>query len=677
MGFITGEAQMMPDSAHWSIQLEDVVVTAQYAPTDLRSAIHPVRTLDKSVISRRFAPSLDKALAFDAGIRIRQDMLLGSAISLMGQDGQSIKILMDGVPIIGRMNGNIDLGQIPLHQIERIEIVEGPLSVQYGTDALGGVINIITRPAPLRKIETSLRTSYESLGESRADVSASAWFTHSLMARIEGGYFRFDGFAVDTTRDMLWNPKTQWYLGGALQYQLNNRQRLQYRYQYMDEVIDNLGIIRRPQFKPYAFDDYYYTTRSDHTLRWQGAWKDSRILSEVMVAANHWDRIKESRRTDIEQDSFILMPEQQDTNGLQAYHLRATVGTQLSGSWNGMLGTEIRRDIAEGSRITDPLSDDPGKSTIDDYAFFGSVKKHMTKGMFIEGGLRWSHNTRFSAPVVPSLHIKYDINNEWTTRASYARGFRAPNAKELYFVFLDVNHHILGNPDLIPEDSDNFQVALQWDKKNPYWTAHVRVTGFYNDVRNRIDLYEYYEKDGVKVPAQGDTVTLQFAYFNYDRLRQHGGQLQVKGGWKNFQLQSGVLVNGYHEPLHASETIVPRVTYVREYSWDASYRVPRMGTTFSLMGRYYDRLLSFYPEKVGDQTVMRYREQKGFSLMDFQVFQPLWKEKIKIHAGIRNLLNVQRTGVLDTGASLQHNSGTGNLPISPGRTWVIGLEWRG
>jgi outer membrane receptor for ferrienterochelin and colicin len=119
------------------------------------------------------------------------------------------------------------------------------------------------------------------------------------------------------------------------------------------------------------------------------------------------------------------------------------------------------------------------------------------------------------------------------------------------------------------------------------------------------------------------------------------------------------------------------VTYVREYGWDISYQMPKYLTTFSFMGRHYDRLVTYYPEPENGETVIRQRIQDGFSLMDLQVSQPLLKSRIRLHGGVRNLLDAQRTGVLDNGASLQHNSGSGEMPISPGRTWFVGLEWRG
>lgn len=671
------QAQQVPDSLVWAIDLSNVVVTAQYAPTDQRQAIHPIKVLDQALISRRFSATLDKVLGYDAGIRIRQDMILGSALSLQGQDGQRVKILLDGVPVIGRMNGNVDLNHLPLHNIERIEIVEGPLSVQYGTDALGGVINIITRSSQLKRWESSLRSSYESLGEYRLDGSLGAWITPKWLVQVEGGMLDFKGFGNLDERDLLWNPKTQNRLGVSTRYKPNARHDLRYRYHQFDEEIENLGILRRPQFKPYAFDDYYYTSRFEHSLNWKANWFEEQLYTELILADNAWDRVKKRQRTDLENGEFLLIAGEQDTNRIEALHLRATAASAIKNSLNGMIGTELRREIARGSRVVDPNESERGYSHIDDYAIFGSLRYQPIKRLHGEFGMRWAHNSRFHTPLVPSVHLKSAINEHWTGRASWARGFRAPTSRELYFEFVDANHIIFGNDDLRPETSDNFQASLDWEQKSENRLLRFRVMGFYNDVRDQIGIYEFYEKDGERIPAQGDTITLQFAHFNLDQFRNHGVQSQANFHWKGWQLQGSLLVNGIHENESDRDQSIPDVTYVREYGWDISYQVPKTLTTFSFMGRHYDRLVTYYPEPDNGETVIRQRIQDGFSLMDLQVSQPFLKSRIRLHGGVRNLLDAQRTGVLDNGASLQHNSGTGEMPISPGRTWFVGLEWRG
>jgi len=96
-------------------------------------------------------------------IRIGQDNILGSSMSINGLSGQNVKVMVDGVPVIGRLEGNIDLSQINMNNVSKIEIIEGPMSTIYGTDALGGVVNIITQDPVSDGMQFDANGYYESV----------------------------------------------------------------------------------------------------------------------------------------------------------------------------------------------------------------------------------------------------------------------------------------------------------------------------------------------------------------------------------------------------------------------------------------------------------------------------------------------------------------------------------
>ena len=125
--------------------LQELVVTGNYKPIGLDKCVIPTRNIIVEKLASLGVQNVGDVLKFQANFRIQQDPILGTGISLQGISGENIKILIDGVPVIGRQNGGIDLTQLNLLNVERIEIVEGPLSVQYGTNALAGTINIITK----------------------------------------------------------------------------------------------------------------------------------------------------------------------------------------------------------------------------------------------------------------------------------------------------------------------------------------------------------------------------------------------------------------------------------------------------------------------------------------------------------------------------------------------------
>ena len=143
--------------------LPEVVVTGQLSETLAQDAIHKIRIIGKKELNSGLFLDVASVLSKELNIRVSEDNFLGSSISIQGISGQNVKILIDDIPVIGRLNGSIDLSQISLSNVERIEIVEGPLSTVYGTDALAGTINIITKEqTESKKIFT---TYYETIGK--------------------------------------------------------------------------------------------------------------------------------------------------------------------------------------------------------------------------------------------------------------------------------------------------------------------------------------------------------------------------------------------------------------------------------------------------------------------------------------------------------------------------------
>ena len=148
-------------------KIPEVVVTGQLTDKSSEETVHKIRVITGKKLKSGLFKDLGQVLEKELNIRLSQDNILGSSISLQGMSGQNVKILIDDIPIIGRLNGNIDLSQISLNNIDRIEIVEGTLSTLYGTDALAGTINLITNKEP--SFNRSFNTYYETVGKYNFD----------------------------------------------------------------------------------------------------------------------------------------------------------------------------------------------------------------------------------------------------------------------------------------------------------------------------------------------------------------------------------------------------------------------------------------------------------------------------------------------------------------------------
>ena len=127
------------------VGLEEVVVTGQFEPRKADQSIYKIDVINSKTLTERGVTNLAEALSNETGIRLSVDPSTGTSIEMQGMGGENVKYLIDGIPIVGRVNGDIDLAQLNMENVDHIEIVQGPMSVVYGTSALAGVINIITK----------------------------------------------------------------------------------------------------------------------------------------------------------------------------------------------------------------------------------------------------------------------------------------------------------------------------------------------------------------------------------------------------------------------------------------------------------------------------------------------------------------------------------------------------
>lgn len=654
------------DSISMYLDFEEVVVTAQYAPTSSKNALQNIRSISRERIERQGATNLEQLLQQDLGIRIQQDLVLGSSMSLLGLGGENVKIMIDGVPVIGRLDGNIDLSQINLNNIERVEIVEGPMAVSYGTDALAGVINLITKKSQLNDYELSLTQQLETRGESNSMVDAGIRFHDHWLLRINGGRDEFQGFDSADERSSLWNPKKQWYTDVSLRRNLGEDHQLRYQFSFFDEEVKNLGEIRRPQFNPYAFDDDYLTRRISHTLAHEGT-IGKNFYWQTVTAFNDFKREVNSYRLDFEPAAQSLIGG--DTTIFTGYMLRSVMASKFRESAvNFKLGIDLQYEVGTGARLINPSTDSPGKIGIGDYALFGSLRYQPITSLMLEGGLRATRNTRYDAPLIPSVHLKYNITTDLALRASYGKGFRSPSLKELFLSFIDINHFIIGNSDLIAEQSDNVQLNLNWKKKIRDHRLSLRLNFFHNRIKNQILLFPFIEQDGILNPVGSDQSST-FAYFNMEEGKNKGAELKIGYQYKRFSIEGGLLKIGYFNPLSETISSIDPFTYSTEMNGKLTYRVPFSDTDVSFFVRYNDRFISYYPETVDDHIVARQRVQDGFTMLDASISQSFFKKRLSISAGVRNLLDVQQVNV-SGGTSGAHTAGN-NVPVGPGRSFFV------
>ncbi len=641
------------------VPLGDIVITAQYAPSSADSAVHKIKIIDKKKLEALGAVNLRDALTNETNIRIAQDNVLGSSASVQGLSGQNLKILIDGVPVIGRLGGNIDLTQINVNNIERIEIIEGPLSVEYGTNALAGTINLITKKKLKEKIQLDLSSYYETVGQYNVDMAIRAQIK-KLTITASGGRNYFDGwnpsdpvidnvrnYKADSSRHNLWKPKEQTF--GRLGLFLNYKDwETNLSSDLLREQVNNKGLPRAP-YNETAFDDYYLTQRLSNTLNIRRSIKEQAAIN-VIFAWNYYERHKNTYFTDLTTLNKNLSTNASDQD-TATYHLLMSRGTFSTTKKNAKLnfnvGYDINVETGTGGRIKDQ------EQTIGDYAGFISAEYEIIDQLILRPGIRYSYNTSYKTPVTPSFHLKRDWKS-YQIRGSYSRGFRAPSIKDLYFDFVDINHNITGNPNLIAESSNNFSASIKksWRKKKRRY--EWSVDGFYNQVTNLITL------------AQNEDSA--YTYINLENYRTFGAVLGVECTIKPFKISAATSLIARYNALSENLSVDP-YSYSPEYRGSIGYEIKKAKLNITLFYKYSGKVIAYY---IGEEEKVEQSLIGDFHNMDLTVSKGFLNNTILWTIGGKNLFNV--TSIAARGETGIHGSGASTAPMSWGRTAFTSLK---
>lgn len=647
-----------------ALELDQAVVTGQYKPGTADRAVHRLRVIDAKRMERMAAESLGDVLRQELNIRLEQDNILGTSMQMQGLGGENVKILVDGVPMIGRQNGNLDLAQIDLSGIERIEVVEGPLSVSYGTNALAGTINLITRKQSRSSSTLNANAYAEHVGRLNLAATAGRRFGRNDLLltvgrnffggwdpRQGGALYDFGPQLADTNRFQQWKPREQYSARLNYRFALNDRWALGYKGEGMQDRITNRGTPRAP-YGETAFDEQYLTERLDNALFTEGQWGRGNRLNGL-VAHNRYRRMRNTWLRDLTtlDEQLVSTEGMQDTSRFTLTNARIVFSSAPDSSKLAYeIGTDLNHETGSGERIGDGSGE-----TIGDHAVFASLEWKALARLTVRPGARYAHNTRYGAPLIPSLNVRWQLDSAITLRASYAQGFRAPSLKELYFFFVDVNHDIVGNEDLEAERSNSFNLGLSYRKDLDRGVLTADVAAFYNSISDLITLSQI--------------SATQYSYVNIGNYRTVGGSAGL--GWDNghWLVNIGGAVTGRHDDLGETSgsdawlyTPELRGTLTREWrrhGWSASVFAKYQGE----LGNY----VSLSETEVGRSTLDPY------VMADATVSKALWKKRLRIGMGCKNITNVTNIGSSVVAGGV-HSGGGGQVPMAIGRTWFLRLD---
>ncbi|HUF50148.1 MAG TPA: TonB-dependent receptor [Longimicrobiales bacterium] len=437
-------------------------------------ATRSVDILTRAEIEALPARTIAAVLARGLGVDLQARSPAQADVSIRGSSFEQVLVLVDGVPVNDDQTGHFHLDTaVPLDAIERIEILRGPAAALYGSAAIGGVINIVTRRgAP----ELSARVQGGSHGSYAGGVELATARLRGPAARLSVEHDRSDGHRAGVDHEI-----TQARIaldvpvqGGTL--------RADAGYALRDFGADGF-------YAPYAsYEETRAATASVSYQRGLGG-----ISVQPRVSLREHD------------DDFILVR----TNPALYRNLHTT--RQLAGevvartSFNEMLvaiGAEVVRSDID-SRSANPGRQALGNRTEDRVALFGEVGAGAVASGLVTAGVRLDHHSTFGTFLSPSLAASYRLNSHLRLRGAGGTGFRVPNWTERYYE----DPANIGNPDL---EAERFWTAELGLMVTPSAAVRVDVAAF---VRQADDLIDWGRPDGAAPTAVWRTMNVESATF--------------------------------------------------------------------------------------------------------------------------------------------------------------------
>lgn len=624
--------------------LNEVVVTGLTHPARQKDALSAYKVIPRSQIEAQAAVTLDEVMKNQLNTSITNDNVLGANMRMQGLGGDKVKILIDGIPVNGREGGNINLSQINMNNVERIEMIQGPMSVVYGTDALGGVINVITRQSS-KDFEFNAGTLYESIGKYNADFMLSKSIKTRHQLSVGGGrnffagwkpiseYKTYFGDTIFSSRKMLFKPKQQYIGNLSYVYRAPSGFTAKLGSDYMNEKVTDKGNLE--QWYPteaFAIDQYYRTTRSHNRLSLSGKLGSGSWQSQNGYSVYYRTRTSYKKDMVSMSESLRMSTGAQDTSTFADVFLRGAYMNTIQ-KLEYTIGYDINLQNATSLKITGKQKD------LQDYAGYTTLTYELIDDRLkVGGGLRAALNSSYSTPLIPSFNILYTPKDNIQVRASYAKGYRAPSLKENYLSFQDDNHYIIGNENLRPETGEHLQISASmqaYEKDDDY--LQIILSGYYNNVYDGIVLAPIDPED---------STSINYTYANLTHQTNTIGTIQVDGQRGDLHYQVGY---SYTYTFIDSAFGASEVNTILQYSWR------KVGLNFNLFNKYTSAQPFLQSNIDGSAEYNGY--QKGFYIADFSVQKKLLNNDIQITAGIKNILDVQQPTVSGRVASGAHGSG--------------------
>ena len=465
-----------------SYNLNPVVVTGSGHHQRLKSTATPVHVLSSQEIREQGISTFDGALTRMMPQVSMAPSSMGTFLRLNGLGNKYILILINGQKLNGDISNNVDLNRINMSRVKRIEVLDGAASSLYGSDAIAGVINIITDQPTQQLVSVTSDTRVSGHGvltESvNLDIYTKGFGSYTSFTHDQADSYRTNDLEYlkdsDTETQQSIAPLFTGYrsniFGQKFTYAPNQRLALNAGLDYSYKITD----------RPETRNDM--TGGLDYEMRYKGfRWNLGGIYKfsgKNSLQANFTvDRFRYGKEYDVATKDYAVGDYvQSKKQRMMDGELKAILG--LTSNSTTIFGADWRKDYLDAT-----------SGNINEHVYtlaaYAQHEMRLLKDLTATLGLRFTHHQTFNNHLTPKVTLMYAPGN-FRFRATYSAGFRAPGLDELYYHYFSVNRGkpqiSFGNQDLKPEKSHYFSLNAEYRTQ----VIAVSVTGYLNRINDMV-----------------------------------------------------------------------------------------------------------------------------------------------------------------------------------------------
>jgi len=611
------------------VKVKEVVITATKTEQELEDVPASVTVITKQEIEAKGAKKLRDIINFAVGVYKQRFMVReDSEVSIRGFKPEQTLILIDGKRFTGEVSHAYEIDRLTLENVERIEIVRGPVSALYGTDALGGVINIITKPS--EKFSFEFTPEYGFFGGVKGEQ-------RSYSARLDTGKIGNFGFTLSGSlinRNPLINQNGAYTVGDAEHknlalkgtYDFTKNTRLAFDAEYMKEDSIDKSLSRTTLFR-YIDDNVRYnfslglshkSPELDYLLRAYTSIYDKDHEARTDGTGALTDFTEAERRTSVVEGKI--------TKELFKNHL-TTFGMEYRNEF--FKGTRLKTGKGTYSVTREGITLTGSEAKLNYWAGYMQDEWQAFDNLILVPAIRYDDSDEFEGKLSPKVGVTYKVLPNLRVKASYGHGFKSPTPRELYYDFSHSGprYRILGNPDVKPEKANSYEIAVEAEKG----IFSGRASYFYNDVEDLITTTQ------VTCPAGTPAGWRCFQYKNVSKAEIQGIELEAGA-----RLTKALSLNASYAYLDAKDKDTGQRLQGRTRNKivaKANYENKAAGFKASLWWEYIDGLLY--------QTNPDIEKEYGIGYLSLS--KELTKN-FELYAGIDNIFNKKDNDIPIAGA---------------------------